>query len=483
MSKPSDHYAILGNQADTPFPIVDPTTGAEMAILDKAWLTNFATEHPEQYQKMMQVLVPQLRAYTGGKLRELESLHELSPHLMAKMVKSIRERIVADLEHWPFLEKFSPEYRAEALREYASQADELIHQVIHEWMPQLADEISLSNEVKSTNDPAELLAMAFNRGLNPRTRFEAKRKFLFMKMLGEMFHYDEKRKHHEEAMSRMSQWLADEMYAEPTAGGRSGDQQQHYLVSKHDTVSNERRTLKAAVNSEAPRILEFDQRSTSLGMRRVGIKTMSGTKREIDCMIDVRDRRTFARMIKKMHRDEPVEALDHDYNGLRLVFKRGEDLNDFIQTLKEKIHNNIASKLVKRLTDAKGDMTRSAPVLQRLTAMDDAVQVKIESDNLSNADPAKLKMMVIRLTVRDEDDKTYTYELQTFLPDGYADYKYREDMTREEHQADRFFDGPSELMFPTTIFPKLNHHTLHQAACKAAHENAWNKGADGFVVR
>ncbi|MFH0820174.1 MAG: hypothetical protein V1908_00205 [Candidatus Peregrinibacteria bacterium] len=499
--KNSVHYAVLGNQPDTPLPIVDPNPDLEIReeipILDKGRIAKFAVEHAEQYRWMMRELVPRLHKYTGGKLREMDDLPNVPPEQLAEIVEGVREKIIADIAHWPFLEKYTLEHRIDALEDYARQADELVDYVIREWMPNLVDQISLSNEVKGTNDPAELLIMAFNRSLNPKTRFEARRKFLLMKMLGELSYCDESRRCQNKAMSRLNQVLNGEMYAVPDSGERIGDQEVHHLVSSHDSALFAHRTLRAVIAKDgseaidllskpknAPRATddaddsELTLKSTSLAMRRIKVRTISGQQREIDCFVDLRERHSFSRVIKKIHRDEPVEKLDHDYNGLRLVFKTAEDLQDFLNTLKEKIRNGINVKLTSRLRQPgfkKGAKRRA--IVERLRTIENSVKAEVTFNNLNGKKKGKLKMKLIRLTVTDEDNNTYEYEFQAFLPEGYADYKFREFLTRGEHQVLRFFDGPSKLMFPTAIYPGLNHQSMCQAARTTAYASAWEKGA------
>ncbi len=475
------HYANLGNDETTPMPIVDPTTGEEVAIFDTTRLATFAQEHAAEFRDMMANLVPRLQRYTGGKLRELEGLAQVPAEGLTTAIKNCRERILEDLENLPFLARFVKEHREAGLKELGHRADEFIDQVIHQWMPHYMDQISLSNEVKGTNDAGELLIMAFNRSLDPRIRYEAKRKLILMELLGKMTPYTKEDMDRDDSMSRMNEWL-NQRVLEPEVGEKTGAAQNRYLFSAHDTNGeDDHKTKDAKIVNNADLIKNPNQRLTPMSMRRLVVKR-GGEIHEIQCMIDIRERQRlpFSRLIKKMQRNEPAEAHDHDYNGLRMVFEEVEDFYDFIHVLEKQIRASILAKVSEQVRSPE----KREKAIQRFARLHECVKINFTSNNFDGETGAnQMRMLEMTLDVEDEEDFRHHYEFQVFLPEGYADFLYRRKVSLEEHRASRFFDrgieelsSPSELLFPVSIYKGLDHAAIAKQAKEEAYKRAWENG-------
>src|SRR6185437_1934488 len=71
---------------------------------------------------------------------------------------------------------------ASEISSYGDLADGVISYFGKELLPKYSSTIEMSNDVQTTNNPVDLLAIFFDQRYDPRVRFEAERKLILMNL-------------------------------------------------------------------------------------------------------------------------------------------------------------------------------------------------------------------------------------------------------------------------------------------------------------
>ncbi|MBU0578321.1 hypothetical protein KKF73_07210 [Patescibacteria group bacterium] len=334
-------YAALGNGANTPLPIVDPWTGEEMSSYDTKARDEFIARYPRQAGQLA-TFVNRIKNLTGiGRLRDLPTVASLDERTNKGLIDQTRERILITLG---FLKKFVPEKRDYGLREMGRKSDDGIHEIIKDFFPDYEHHLSLKNEVMTCNDAAKLLFMAFDDTLDPRTRYEARRKLLLMELIGEHEDYSTDDENHEDALGDMMEFMNDQMISVPKGQKRTAAVKR-YLVSKH-SKDKEHKTISATMQQDKPGRVKALERVTPIATRIAPVENQrGGNKREIHFYTIPREKSTLARLMKALRYGAEVGERDTDRNGIRMVFACREDWDDFFRLFKERLQNNIKTQL------------------------------------------------------------------------------------------------------------------------------------------
>lgn len=537
--KESQHFALLGNQADTPLPIVDPETGRRMSFTDKKWMERFEAEHPLQFHKMLREILPRIYEYTGLRLHELEDVGNLPDRAYRKLIQSTRARMLKDTRGFPFLANVktleeSPEvfarecirktlqrqrekaaaspgaeftqededavmeemrnrmtlkFRDAEFRKYGPIADDYIQECLEMFLPHYDKKLGIANEVKAVSDPARLLIMIFNKKLKPRVRHEAKRKLLLMEMLANLEDYGASEKSSEESLDAMVRFMQDHMI-DIAEDGEHGDIRECFLRSDHEMPKvagkgADRKTLETRLQDTPPRRLLRYQRVSEIPMRRAKIRDAQDTERSIRFFMDLREKGAFSRLTKRLRKDWPIEdgrLEKSDGNGIRLIFEEKADLFDFVITMKDRLMKAVIDALNEHLARHPEDETAR----QRLENIDNSVEIYEIKDSLdgngdfsgeTEASSEELKVFKFKLHVKDARNREHFYEFQCFLPDGYAEYLYRDNVNWEEYNVKRFFGGVHTLLFPPAIYGDVDYADAKEKAVENARERVWRAGA------
>lgn len=471
-------YAVVGNADNTPLPIVNPQTGEEMPILDKKWLNRFVGKYSVQYRKLFG-WTERIQRYTGKRLRNLKDIAFKNTPETRHLIEETRQRILDDLD---FLRKICPEARDHMLRLYGRLADEYINETIQEFFPEYEHELGLKNEVATCHDAAKLLLMCFDTTLDPRLRYEARRKLFLMEYIGQLENFNEEDRGHEEALNAMIDFMNRKMTIVP-AGKKRGTSSQRFLLSRHNAKEGNR-TETASIIKALPERKKHNERITPIGMRQAIIMDQKGRGREIYFYAIPREKGTYSRLTKMFRYGTKIGERDDDRNGIRMVFEKKQDWVDFFMLLQKQLKEEIAEELTE-LLDGETDETAKKKLEEKRLDLDKSVIISNEKDNLegdgrfmgnSKASSSATKFLKFTMKVCHADGKKCQYEFQIFLPNGFADYIYRKGVSWAEYQVKRFFkEQVAEILFPSAIFPQIDKKEAMEKAMERAYQQAWHQ--------
>ncbi len=472
-------HAILGNGLNTPLPILDPETGDLMKIVDKKKREQFKDNYYKEYG-MMSEIASMIQYFTGMSLHELEEVATSKPANLPEIIAQTRKRILDFLSgnsegknpdsKYCFLRKYIPEERDRGLREMGRKADEYINDIISKFFPGYEHDLSLKNEVSPCRDAATLLFMIFDRTMDIRVRYEARRKLILMKMLGEIKDYGEDGLDHENALNYMIGFLNKRMI-KLNQGEKTGIAFERFLISVHSTRTDKKKTepdnetIDAEIRSKPIKKRKKDlpeedaiQRITPISMRRAIVSDFDGNEREIFFYTIPREKNKFSRLTKTLRLNRKVGEKEDDRNGIRMVFEKKQDWVDFFERLKQNLKEDTMSVEIKDVKDNSDGLNGFEGVSES-----------------SNPD---LKVLKFKLEITKMDESMQRFEFQIFLPDGFADYHYRRGVSWAEYQVNRFYDRQlDELLFPSQIFPELDREDTRKEATRRAFDQIWDRDA------
>lgn len=481
-------YAMLGNGLNTPLPIVDPVTGEELPIycpdISGRLLNHYPEEHWNEgeidgedvaqrtvsYAQKTQSYTAMIKSLTGvsrlrlmpliAKTREIEKESK-------DVVKETRKRIIGSLS---FLAKYHDNAKEFGLRQCGKLADDYMNDIVRKFFPDQEHELSLKNEVAACNDAAQLLFMTFDTDLDTRVRYEARRKLILMKLIGEIEDYDEEEESNENALNNLIDFI-DRRMINVSKGEKRGVSFQRFLVSRHTRTS--KATKRATIKEKAPASIKISERVTPMGMRKAIVTNENGEDREIFFYIIPREKSTFSRLTKILRYGTGVKERDTDRNGIRMVFESKEDWEDFNRSMQEKLEKECKQR---------ADMSSSPPgelghPFVKIVKEEGSLDGKEEFKGRSEASGKDLKFKKILMKTRAARGGIQQYEFQVFLPEGFADYQYRKGLSWEEYHVNRFFiENLDELLFPSPIFPEIDREATRKNAAEKAYRKIWERG-------
>ena len=305
-------YALLGNADNTPLPIVNPCTGEINPIYHTKAFTQFLEEHPEQEGVIMRSILKRIKDLTGiGRIRDLSRIAELNGEHLEIMIRNTRAKILSRVG---FLDKYVDSRKDGGLRQMGRISNEFINDLVNKFFPDSKYELSLKNEVENCNDAARLLFMTLNTTLDPRVRYEARRKLILIELLGKIVDYTDAERSHEDALSDMMILINEQMVSVPE-GGKKGATEEKFLVSRHTT--QKRKTTQAFIEAKPPKKERTTQRVTPMGIRRGRVLTNEKEERQIFFHYSQREKRTSARLLKAIRYNDPIGERESDRNGIR----------------------------------------------------------------------------------------------------------------------------------------------------------------------
>lgn len=389
----------------------------------------------------------------------------------------IHERIIDKLD---FLKNYAEEKREAGLRRMGTEANNYLDRLIAYYFPG-EEAIEMNSEVEICNDAASLTLLAHNDQVDAKVKFEAARKLLLMKFIGEIRNYSRQDEDDDEALHYMM-GLFNERILELGEGEKIGSTTPRYLVSHHDPDTFE--TLKAIFKNEKPTTSETKglTQVTKLPSRKTIVMGKNGKEREIFFSIDPREKGDESRLTKTLRYGCQIGEKDVDRNGLRLVFEKREDWDDFFRMFKEEVKSEVREGLCEQLENGT-DNSDLEEIQARLNDLDSNIEITEEKDSLdgngfdgnASSSSKDFKICKFKMRVTRADGRQHQYEFQVFLPDGFADAKYRKGVGWEEYHADRFFrEEVDKLLFPESIYPELDREEAYKKVMQRAHEKVWD---------
>lgn len=390
----------------------------------------------------------------------------------------IRSKIVDNLA---FLKNYDKEHREAGLRRMGTEANNYLNRLIAYHFPG-EETVEMNSEVEICNDAASLVMLAFNDNVNPKVKFEAARKLLLMKYVGEIRNYSKHDEDNDEALHYMM-GIFNERVLELSEGTRIGSTTPRYMISRHDPVDFQ--TKKTEIRDVKPTDINetVPTQVTKLPCRKTIVIGKDGKEREIFFTLDPREKGDESRLTKTLRYGCQIGERDVDRNGLRLVFENREDWDDFFEMFKEEIKVEVRESLCDRLEEDISPEETSF-IQKRLDNLHECIDIADEKDTLNGEEfngsapssSKELKIHKFKLAVTRANGRKHHYEFQIFLPDGYADAKYRKSVSWEEYRADRFFrEGVDRLLFPESTYSELDRKAAYERVMRRSHENLWSK--------
>ncbi|MBU0705712.1 hypothetical protein KJ807_00620 [Patescibacteria group bacterium] len=448
---------------------------------------------------------------------EWTDLVPLVPNLKSSTAedrKKTRAQIQATmLENLPFMKKYKTEDMESGVQELGCATNAYVERLIADYYPN-EETMKMDHTVETTNNPAKLMLMAFNDDMDSKLRFDAARKLLLMQYIGEIRDCSEKEEDNAEALNYMMS-LFNERIIELPKGAKIGARTLRYLVSRHtqDTLATE----STEILDSQPEDLEGDKltRVTPLPSHKTTVTNEAGQEREIFFGLIPRAKVDESRLIKTMRYGCHVGEKDVDLNGIRLNFDNREDWADFfrmqiIAKVKNEIREGLHERLEGNLNEderkeilarldnldqnkevwdeffrgiIKGEMKNEderKKILKKLNNIEQNIEISEPKDSLdgggfagSAASSSKdLKIFKLKMKITRADGRRHPYEFQIFLPDGYADIKYRQGVNT--YHIDKFFtEGVDQQLFPEHYYKGIDREKAHERNVRRAHEKVW----------
>ncbi|MFH0837696.1 MAG: hypothetical protein V1880_00310 [Patescibacteria group bacterium] len=475
-----------------------------------------------KYGKKGRKIIMQTREYiqelTDFEPTELAALAPEMTFSRTKASKIIRAKIRAKmLKKLPFMKKYKEEDVQSGFQKLGAETNAYVLRLITDYYPG-EESMKMDSTVETSNDPAKLILMAFNDAADPKLKFDAARKLLLMRYIGEIRDCSKKEEDNAEALNYMMS-LFNERIIELPKGAKIGATTLKYLVSRHtqDTLATE----STEIMDSQPEDLEGDKltRVTPLPSHKTTVTNEADQEREIFFGLIPRAKVDESRLIKTMRYGCHIGEKDVDLNGIRLIFDCREDWDDFfrihiIKGIKDEIREGLCERLegdsdedereeilarldnidqtngiwddffrlyvagVKNETDAK----ELEKILTKLNILDKNIEISEPKDSLDGkgfdgsapSSSKNFKICKFKMKVTRADGRKHPYEFQVFLPDGYADLKYRKGINA--YHIDRFFtEGVDQQLFPEHYYKGIDRKKAHERNVRQAQEKAWNR--------
>jgi hypothetical protein len=317
----------------------------------------------------------------------------------------------------------STKEREERITRYAEEADRVILYLGTSVLPDFNSNIEMVNEVKTANNPLDLLLITFDKKYNKQARFEAKRKLVLMRVAGsidqaerEMGVSDQFRQFQEFLNNHV--WNTDLLI---------GDSTKAHLVSTHNPETF--RCESVNILNEVPQEkLQPNQKLTTLPRRSFQFEGNT-----IPIYVTARKKEAEAKILKLLRKRgaNPLVAVE-DGVGLMAVLNTEKDIGRF-----EKHLLNCASEA-------------GSPM--RLEEVHDSLKSGGGTNDQSSKE-LKMRRYFIKMG-------KIRVELMLFTNSAYLDYKYQSGVSHQEYEVRRLFDsGAIGLLYPQDLY-KLDYNAM-----------------------
>jgi mRNA-degrading endonuclease RelE of RelBE toxin-antitoxin system len=456
----------------------------------------FLGEHGHKIASATRERIKELTGYRPEELSGMASTFSCSTSPKAERIKqSIHSSIAKAI---PFLNCYKTGRREEGLKKIGDTADDFISSLIKRFFNR-EDQTSLHNDVALCNDVGTLTMMAYNENMADKLRFEASRKLLLMEFMGEAMEQGERYEDHNEAMNFLNSIFNQKFYELPE-GAKIGENFEYFLVAEHG--EDDMRAMKAEIRKEEPVKEEKDTNTTisKLRMRMTSVEDPEGRPRQIHFAVEPRSKTLWSRLIKAFRYNQQIGEESLDRNGIRMIFASKEDMDDFLNKLKDTLEATIRENFQEQLNELEKEeindkdlsRNRKKEIQKTREGKRSVIKSRMKEENVLIYDvkdsletgeaeqeynPSKSKKYRVKkfkLNVGRANGRRHTYEFQCFLPDGYADTKYRHEVNWAEYEIRRFFEeGIDELLFPSCIY-NLDREGIKNRLIQNERRRIWN---------
>lgn len=307
------------------------------------------------------------------------------------------------------------------LNVYAQTADKVIEDLRNGVLSDFQNELEMVNEVASTNNPIDLILMAFNDKYSPKARFEAKRKLTLMKLAGAI-DYRERELHSEEKFGKFLKFLNENIWSPKT---KIGDAQSAYLLSTHDEKDFSCVSVEVLTKEEADKIKETRYQKIT-PIRRRTFLTKAG--KEIPIYVTTRQKTQEAKILKLLRKgdEHPASAVDDDL-GLMAVLNDVSDIDLFQEHL---IDKGPKSGSMVSIEDVSDNLTEGA----------------YKAENIGSSSAIQFRKFFIVI-------HGMRVELIMNTNQSFVDYNYKRGVSHREYEVKRLLDsGVIQLLFPEDLY-------------------------------
>lgn len=488
-------YAILGNNSNTYFPVVNEG-GKPTENFTREYIADFTNKFPEQSSNM-NLLVGTIEAILGNSIENIRNiLQKISKN--AQIIGKIREKIfsmapfkIKGVENLP--EESKKIILDDMEHTMAEQADGYIEGIIKNTFKQQIHTLSLKEEVKNCQNSAKLLRMVLDSDFDPRIRYEARRKLTLMyyfaklKMIRTQEHYDEKVDHKEGL-----EWLMDiiDRQISPIQHGEVGKSEPWVIDSIHDPKNNmiaipNLTTIKP--KEEAEDFNKINGKRTEIAMRKSKFKN---NKQEI-IWFHINSRSKKHTLEKAMRNGEEIGTKytdKDDRSGKRIMVRNEEEWEILYENLKKAINTEVKKEIAQISKQCNVDTKIYDNCIIETRKKGSIGGGEIKSTSKASAGFKGLKVdITIKRPDENGETKTHTFEIQAFLPHNFVDYFNELGHTWAEYNVNRFFYpimvikdkkeieycSMAELLFPKEIYKGIDYESLRKESIKSTIASIW----------
>lgn len=314
---------------------------------------------------------------------------------------------------------------------YAQIADSVIERVKDEIMQPYAPYLEMTNEVISTNNPADLLLLAMDERFDRKLRFEAARKLSIMDLVASI----DRREGEIDTESKFNEFIRDLDEHVWSKNRKIGTSTPTYLLSDHDPETFRCIGVQIFKNTDIPTTPNPGQKVTYLRRRSFesGRKPSSenGEKFEYDVYVTERKKRIEDGVIKMLRKgiEDPAAAVD-DNMGLIAVFDEKRQLEIFYRHLMRA-------------------MARTGSLIAYEDISDTLSGNPYDGKNVGSSEDLMMRKFFVKY-------KGMRVEIVLHTNQTYLNERYQRGVAHQEYEISRVFDtGVIELLFPYNIY-KLN---------------------------
>ncbi len=316
------------------------------------------------------------------------------------------------------------------VNEYARTADAVINSLKSKLFAPYASHVAITNEVEITNDPIDLLLMAFDDRYHKKARFEAQRKLSLMSLAGSI-DQRERETGIEEKFSQFLDFLNQHVWSTSL---KIGEHDIVYLLSRH------RESDFACTEVSVMRREEATQVAAAPGCKLTLLKRrrFQVGGRDIPIYVSVRKKPPEAKVLKLLRKNEknPAVAVD-DELGLMAVLNSTAEVKIFQKHL-----------------------TSSAIRADSFMVLEDISDSLTGGRHKASATGSSSKTAMLKFFARLGGMRV---EFIIHTNRSWVNYIYQRDVAHDEYEVKRIFDsGVADLLFPPQIY-YLDHHAVRDS--------------------
>jgi len=401
---------------------------------------DFQTAANDQDRLEMRLLFAKLKLLLG--VSNLSELQELKRNPQWK--EATRKRITESLSTAHGVPE-TPEAREAFLQRSVAEANNVLRLFDHPengLFRQYRSRLSQINEVECISDPLDLMLMAFSPTVDPRSRFEARRKLVLMEAAMRSISATEPL---DEDMDRFLHFLNTHVWK-----GMTGETRLVELISEHRITDYaceavfplEKNPEQKVRLSNYRRYNAFEMRPFALRGTNEGLTLVEHRKKDIPSLI-----------IKMLRKDTKDPLKVDDYIGLKLVFLEKKHIYHFLETMVAAAQKAGSSVEFQELYDT----------IQN----EDAFRVTNPGSS-SALEIVKTHLQLFGMRV----------ELQMHTVRTYLDSRYHDEAGFETYSVRRLFDsGVAGALYPPDMYG-LDVNQLKDALLRDRQASVRSSGVD-----